>query len=85
MDDVFVRLVQLPDGIRGFCMKGVDNYSIYIDSRLDRESMLRTYEHELRHIKNGDFEKSDVQQIEYEAHKKSPCCGTEGSPKEVGS
>lgn len=78
MDDVYVRLVKLPNGIHGFTMKGVDGFSIYLDKDLDRESMLRTYEHELRHIKNGDFEKSDVQQIEYEAHKKSPCRGTEG-------
>ena len=84
-DDVYVYLAKMPNRIRGVVTPCIDGYTIYINDRLDRESMLRTYEHEMRHIKNGDFERSDVQIIEYEAHKNNPPdCESEGSPKMGG-
>lgn len=69
-NDIYVRVTKLPPRIRGMCAKGIDNYNIYLSDALNREQMLKTYEHELDHIRNGDFEKTDVQQIEYEAHRR---------------
>ena len=38
------------------------------NSRLTHERHIESYAHAMRHIKNGDFEKQDVNQIELEAH-----------------
>ena len=68
MEDVYVYLVNLPDGIHEMVASGVDGYTIYIDEKLSDVGRMKAYEHALRHIKNGDFEKESVQEIEYEAH-----------------
>lgn len=47
------------------------SYTILINSRLTYDSQLKAYEHAMRHIRNNDFEKSDVQEIEYSAHRLS--------------
>lgn len=47
------------------------SYTILINSRLTYDSQLKAYEHAMRHINNNDFEKSDVQPIEYSAHELS--------------
>ena len=44
------------------------SYTIFINSRLSNDSQLKAYRHAINHIENGDFEKKDVQQIEYKAH-----------------
>ncbi len=44
------------------------SYTILINSRLTYASQLKAYEHAMRHINNNDFEKTDVQPIEYSAH-----------------
>ena len=44
------------------------SYTIFINSRLSYAVQLKAYQHAMRHIENGDFEKNDVQQIEYVAH-----------------
>lgn len=68
MDDVFVRIVKLPDKIKGFCMPGVEGANIYISNALDEQGRLDAYAHELKHIVNEDFEKTDVQAIEMASH-----------------
>lgn len=45
-----------------------DSYTIFIDSHLSAEQQKEVFQHEISHIMNGDFEKTDVQQIEAEAH-----------------
>ena len=70
MDDIFVYLVQLPDGIDEIVLPCFGGYTVYIDSRLSDHAKHRAYNHALHHINNHDFEKSDLQQIEYEAHRK---------------
>lgn len=47
------------------------SYTIMINSRLSYSGQLKAYQHALRHIMNNDFEKNNVQSIEYEAHKNS--------------
>lgn len=45
-----------------------DSYTILINARLSYEGQLKAYEHALRHINDNDFQKEDVQSIEYNAH-----------------
>lgn len=45
-----------------------DSYSIFINARLSYERQLQAYRHALKHIHNGDYDKSDVDKIELEAH-----------------
>lgn len=45
------------------------SYTILINARLSYDGQLKAYEHAMRHIENDDFQESDVQKIEYEAHK----------------
>ena len=71
MSEVFVYLVDLPDGFQEVVMPCADgNYTVYIDARLDNIQRQKAYKHAIRHIQNDDFSKTDVQSIEYEAHRK---------------
>lgn len=44
------------------------SYTILINARLSYEGQLKAYEHAMEHIRNNDFEKDNVQKIEYDAH-----------------
>ena len=44
-------------------------YTILINARMACNKQLEAYQHALEHIKKNDFEKNDVQTIEYENHK----------------
>lgn len=44
------------------------SYTILINARLSYASQLKAYEHAMRHINENDFQKEDVQTIEYTAH-----------------
>ena len=71
MSEVFVYLVDLPNGIRELTTPCADdNYTVYIDARLDNIQRQKAYQHALQHIQNDDFSKTDVQSIEYEAHRR---------------
>lgn len=45
-----------------------DSYSIFINAKLSYERQIKAYWHAMKHIKNGDFEKSDVDKIEKNTH-----------------
>lgn len=45
-----------------------DSYTILLNSRLSHERQLEAYNHALNHINNRDFEKTDVDEIEANAH-----------------
>lgn len=68
MDDVYVYLVKLPRGIREAVTPCADGYTVYIDNRLDSTAQRAAYEHAIKHIRRGDFERYDVREIEREAH-----------------
>ena len=51
------------------CENEDGSYTVLINSRMDYETQLQAYYHALSHIRNHDFEKSDVQEIESEAHR----------------
>lgn len=70
MDDIFVYYVGLPTGVREIVMPCSDGFTIYINECLDEEGRMKAYEHALRHIRDNDWSKKDVQEIEYHAHRK---------------
>lgn len=45
------------------------SYTIFLNARDSSEMNRASYDHALYHINNNDFEKADVNLIEYEAHK----------------
>ena len=44
------------------------SYTIFINTRLSRDAQYKAYLHAISHIRNGDFDKDNVQEIEAEAH-----------------
>lgn len=44
------------------------SYTIFINSRLNYEQQMKAYLHAMKHIVGDDFQKEDVQHIEYLAH-----------------
>lgn len=70
MNNVSVVLYNLPSTIRSFVKEDNDGYyTIVINARLNDLMRMKAYKHELRHIFNIDFEKSNVDKIECERHK----------------
>lgn len=70
MAEVYVYFVPLPDGVKEAVTPCADGaYTIYISNKLTYEARMLAYGHALHHIECGDFEKSDVQAIEAEAHR----------------
>lgn len=70
MDNIYTYFVKFPNRrIREAVMPCSDGgYTIYIDERLTLEQQIRAYNHAIRHIKNGDFDRCDVNRIELDAH-----------------
>ena len=68
MDDIFVYFVPLPSSIHEMVTPCADGYTIYIADWLDQDHRIKAYEHALAHIRNNDFEKDNVQEIEMVAH-----------------
>lgn len=55
-DEVPVVLMNLPCHIKGFVCLGSDyNPCIIINSRMTAEQQLKTYKHEMEHIRKGDM------------------------------
>lgn len=70
MIDVHVYYVDLPSGVHEMVTPGTrDDYTVYLDSKDGRTNRIKHFSHALRHIRNRDFEKDDVQEIENTAHK----------------
>ena len=68
MDDVYVYVVALPPGIHEMIAPCEGGYTIYIDDSLSNKGRLDALKHAIVHIKNNDFEKEDVQEIEWDSH-----------------
>ena len=66
-DSTYVYLVDLPvDEMVAPCS---DGYTIYLNARLSYRGRVKAYLHALEHIERSDWEKTDVQKIEAEAHR----------------
>ena len=58
MNDIIVRLMPLPVGVRAFTLPDSDgDYNIYLNSCLSFEQQRRSLHHEQMHIRRGDFYK----------------------------
>ena len=56
--DVNVYMNDLPTTIPAFVVSNSDgSYTIILNARLSREQHLKSYEHEMNHILNGDYER----------------------------
>lgn len=58
----------------GWCREAVTpnddgSYTILINQDLSVEQQLKAYRHAMWHVTNKDFEREDVQEIEWRAHK----------------
>ena len=64
---VGVHLMDFPETVHGFTvMVDVGVYDIFINSKMSHHMQIETYDHEIRHIDNGDFDKMyDVTVLEY--------------------
>lgn len=69
MENINVQLLNMDTKIPEQLVKNDDDsYTIFLNARLSQESHIKSYCHALRHIKENDFEKTDVQQVEADAH-----------------
>lgn len=68
--EIIVRyLFNAPTGFHGMVTRNPDDsYTVLLDPNDSRERQLKTCIHEMSHILNDDFSKSDVQLIERESH-----------------
>lgn len=69
MNNYRVEYYDLPVSVKAFTVKSSDDtFIIFINSRLSYEQQQKSFKHELRHIKNDDFQKQNVDEIECMAH-----------------
>ena len=60
MKDIIVRLIDMPTTVRGFTARdNNEDYNIYLNSKLAKEILYRTYEHEKKHILREDFDSEE--------------------------
>lgn len=58
MEHIRVMLIDLPHSVKGFTVRiDVDCYDIYINARMGSNIQRDTYDHEIEHINNHDFDK----------------------------
>ena len=70
MSDINILYANMPPSIRSYVVSNSDmSYTIVLNSRLTREQNIISYQHELNHINNKDYDKKcDVDVIEINAH-----------------
>lgn len=69
IQDVNCVMADMPAAIKAYTvLNSDDSYTIILNSRLNYEQHLKSYAHELFHIENGDYEKTNVDLIEFRAH-----------------
>lgn len=70
MHDIQIRILDFPTTkVTETVTHNADgSYTIFLNSRMTQERQLESYLHAMRHITDNDFEKTDVQEIESEAH-----------------
>ena len=72
MNDIFIRLVNLPSTVKGITViDGNDDYNIYINAKLSPGQQEKVLEPEKRHIENNDISSyEDIEVIENRANGK---------------
>lgn len=67
--DVNVVFRDFPNNGKEMVIPNEDgSYTIFINARLNYEQQLKAYLHAMKHITGEDFQKNDIQHIEYYAH-----------------
>lgn len=67
--DVNVFLIDFQASGREMVVSNEDgSYTILINAKLSQDGQLKAYQHALSHINDEDFEKTDIQSIEFRAH-----------------
>lgn len=67
--DINTQLIDMDVLIGEQVIKNVDDsYTILLNSRLSHERQLECYRHAINHIQSNDFEKTNSNIIELEAH-----------------
>lgn len=64
--DCIIRLVNLPDRVRGFTVVDIDGlFNIYINQGLPYHAQVLAFHHEMQHIFRDDFfNRADIQAVE---------------------
>lgn len=70
MEHIQVIITDLPCSVRGFTIHdGFENYTIFINAKLNIEMQKKTYDHEIAHIDNHDFDSMiSVNELEQQRH-----------------
>lgn len=68
-DDINIIFMDMDTAVKEQVVKNSDDsYTVFLNSRHSRATVLKALDHALEHIKNEDFRKYDVQKIEAAAH-----------------
>lgn len=58
MEEINTIYMDMPTAIHSFVVSNADaTYTIVLNARMSQEQHLLSYNHELQHIDNGDYEK----------------------------
>ena len=70
MTDYNVQFISFPSGkVHEAVVQNEDgSFTIFLDKNSTVESQRKRFMHVVNHLTNGDFEKSNVQEIETDAH-----------------
>lgn len=67
MSEPYVRLMNLPTTVRGFCYHDDDGEEyVIMNARLTHEQNMKTYDHEMHHIENGEMYDESYHEYEQE-------------------
>ena len=70
-NDIFVYIVDMPTTAAEMIMPCNGGYTIYLNARLSYQDRVRAYTHALKHVEQNDWNKTNVQEIEAEAHEET--------------
>ena len=60
-----VQYLDMPCRIHGMIRENEDgSYTVILNSRDSRERNMKAYQHELKHLFRGDFQRDEIQDIE---------------------
>ena len=79
MEDITVQVIDMDVMIPEHVVKTHDgSFTIFLNARYSHEYMLKSYQHAVEHIENGDFDRDCgcVQEIETIAHEEKPVATT---------
>lgn len=64
-----VEIMDMPVSVKAAVIPNEDDsYTIFINSKFNYEQQQKSFEHELKHIINYDFERDNVDDLEYHSH-----------------